>query len=60
MREINPHLLFFLSLEIMRVKIFEGRKGSGDGLMPQVKQSLEKSRSFERSHNVEDRRIVTD
>lgn len=43
----------------MRVKIFEGRKGSGDGLMPQVKQSLEKSRTFERSHNVEDRGIVT-
>lgn len=28
--------------------------------MPQVKQSLEKSRTFERSHSVEDRRIVTD
>lgn len=52
--------VFIDALETMRVKVFEGRKGNGDGWMPHIRQALEKSGTFERSHKVEGRRIVRD
>lgn len=43
MREVNPSsILCFLDvLEAVRLKVFERRKGNGDGLIPHVKESLE-------------------
>lgn len=43
MREVNPSsILCFLDvLEAVRPKVFEGRKGNGDGLITHVKESLE-------------------
>lgn len=43
MREVNPSssLCFLDVLEAVRLKVFERRKGNGDGLIPHVKESLE-------------------